>query len=326
MAELKTVFVIAITTARMIFPGLPATLGDGDAAGFDRASKSMIIEVMSDTRAHTQSVAEVTVPQGLKIGPKATLKVDLTQPPTESQPPIKADASAVKLMLKSYWGSHKEVPEDQPKVTQITSGLAASGQDSELTDYPRNSYAYWPGFDDKVVGKDSVAPGTYKLTTNYVNGTSVTLGSDQDFLAPIELLGLKKKLDLDKPINIKWKSIPNALGYVLHAFGGNEKATITWTSSARPDNVTAIDLRPVSRKELTQLLKKKRLLPPDATSCTIPAGIFKGSDSVMLTMTALGRDTIQRKDGIETQVIVRSTVSAPLYSTPWEIPSPAKGE
>ncbi len=326
MAELKTVFLIAITTARMVFPGLPATLGDSDAAGFDTASKSVMIDVMSDKKADAQSTAEVSVPAGLKVGGKVTLKVDLTQPPTESQPPAEADAGVFKMTLKSYWGSHSEIPKGQPKVTQITSGRVVAGEDSGLADYPQNSYAYWPGFGDKMVGKDSAAPGTYKLTTNYVGGTSVTLGTDQDFLAPIELIGLKKKPDLGKPIKIEWKNVPNALGYVLQAYGGNAQATITWTSSERPDKLTAIDFRPVSREELAGLVKKKLLLPPDATSCTIPAGIFKGSDSVMLTMTALGRDTIQRRDGIQTQVIVRSTVSAPLYSTPWVIPSPAEDE
>ena len=326
MAELNTVLVIAVTTARMIFPGVPATPGDSEGTALHMASRSVMIELMSEKRADAQSAAEVAVPEGLKVGSKVALKFDLTQPPTETQPPDKADANEVKLTLKSYWGSHSEVPKGQPSVTQVASRRSVASEGADPSDYPEKSYAYWPGFDDEALDRTATPPGKYTLTTNYVGGTSVTLDSDQSFLAPIELGGLKKNIDLDKPIAIKWKKVPNALGYVLRAIGGNAKETIIWTSASKPDKLTAVDLRPVSKEELTELLKKKLLLPSDATSCTIPAGIFKGSDSVMLTVTALGRDTIQRQDDIETQVVVRSTVSAPLYSTPWKIPSPAKGD
>jgi len=40
----------------------------------------------------------------------------------------------------------------------------------------------------------------------------------------------------------------------------------------------------------------------------------------MLVLTAFGKDSAQSKDGIDTQVIIRSSASYPLHSTPIKLP------
>ena len=306
IAELKTVFVIAISTARMVFPGIPAVTGPGNAPGVEPASKAMYMELMSGNKADAQSKAVVAVPEGLKIGESVELHVPLTEPAAEPESPDKTDGAVPQITQKSYWGCGEKVPAGQPKVEQMSDLRKALGV------YPEASYAYGLGPSDK----DSSAVGTYTLTTNYAGCTSITLDKEQDFLDPIELVGLAEKTDLDKPIKIEWKAVPNAVAYYLEAFGGSEKELMEWTSSAEPDQPVGFDSRLVREEDLKKLIEKKILLPAKATSCTIPAGIFKGSYSVILTLTALGKDKFRISDGIETHVVVRSTVSAPLYSKP----------
>ena len=320
--ELKTVFVIAISTARMVFPGIPAVTGPGDVPGVVPASKSMRITLMSGKKADAQSKAVVAVPEGLKIGESVGLHIDLTEPAAEPKSPDKTDGSVPKITLKSYCGCGEKITEGQPKVKQLsdsaTTESEASSSGKVKPVYPEASYAYWPGPGDKPVLKDSSAVGTYALTTNYVGCASVTFGEEQDFLGPVELVGLAENADLDKPIKIEWKTVSNAVAYYLEAFGGNEKESIDWISSAEPDQPAGFDSRLIKEEDLKKLIEKKVLLPADATSCTIPAGIFKGSYSVILTLMAVGKDKLQISDGIETHVIVRSAVSTPLFSKPME--------
>lgn len=62
----------------------------------------------------------------------------------------------------------------------------------------------------------------------------------------------------------------------------------------------------------TRTLTMNLRLPADATYCYVPAGIFKGMDSPMLSIVAVGKDKIQTRDGIETQVVVRSIATSML--------------
>ncbi len=208
------------------------------------------------------------------------------------------------------------MPQGQPKVS--VSGQTPPDPVPSAPALPNGSYAYWPGYNDQPLKSEASAVGTYTLDANYGGGASVTLGPEQEFLGTVHLVGLPKKFDLEKPIVVKWKSVPRALAYVLNAYGGSEKETITWTSSADRISAQGIENRPISASEITDLVNTKILLPPNATTCTIPAGIFRGSESVFLTVTAIGADKVETKDGVETRVLVRSTVSVPIAGTTYK--------
>jgi hypothetical protein len=123
---------------------------------------------------------------------------------------------------------------------------------------------------------------------------------------------MKGKIDLAEPIKLEWKPVPHATGYLLTAFAGNDKNTmVTWTSASDPNAMDVMN-RPLSKKEITKYIEDGILLPPDKTTCRIPAGIFKDVGQPMLMVTAFGTDKAQDKDGITTHVIVRSTATVML--------------
>lgn len=304
----------------MIFPGIPAQYGN-EIDPTPPAMRSVTVDVLSNAKYSNQSKGTVTVPEGLGVGKSVKLEIsplakDNAQSSDKDSQPKASDS---KIAVKSYWGSAESIAEGQPKIVEIST----APEDAQVSpDYV--SYAQWPSSVDesqmKPMTSRTNAAGTYSLTSNYCGKASVDVAPEQSFLAPIDLIGMDGKADLEKPIKIEWKKIPNAVGYLLMVYGGMAKNAVNWTSSTVSDPPAGLDYQVVKEKDLADYLNKKILLLPDTTSCTIPAGIFKGSDNVMLTMVALGKDIVKTKDGVETQVIVRSTTSVPLYTKPFELP------
>ncbi len=133
-------------------------------------------------------------------------------------------------------------------------------------------------------------------------------------MGSIEPDDLGSNIDLDKPVTIHWKAVPNAKAYLVTAYGGGNKNAMMWVSSANPEWVSGEDLasRAIPTQEMDKLVKDGILLPGTARSCTIPAKVFSGATGAMMIVTAFGRDVVQHKDDIETDVIVRSTATIPL--------------
>ena len=329
---LKTLLLITITTARMIFPGVPATAPlspkDKPTAVTNPASKSITMDLSGSQPVDSKSTADMVVPDGLKVGSAIKLWIDFTKPKTDSAPP---EGSSKKIgspnaRYLTYWGSGEKIADGQPKV--VASGAAASAPtaakeaeakpaESIAPKVPDVSYAYWPGYDSKPIADDATTAGAYALTTNYCGNATFTLGPQQNFLPAIELVNLPETFDFAKPIALEWKSVTNAVAYLLTAYGGSGGDSVMWTSATGPNPPTEIDHWAVPKEALDKYIEKGLLLPATATTATIPAGIFKGSTSAMLTVTALGADLIQTKDGIDIHTLVRSTISVPLVTKPY---------
>lgn len=310
----STIFIIALTTSRMIFPGVPAVLPVPDTPGVvsPPAARSITFDLLSSAGATYLSKAEVTVPEGLKVPNPVRLILDLERKSlTRSE---EEKDTSTRFVVKQYWGSAEEVPAGQPRV-YMSDELPPTKPSRSV---PDTSYAYWPSATSDPLPEGASAAGSYVLQTNYCGNTTVTLEPSEDFLAPVDLVGTPKKADLEKPVRITWKSVPRALGYLVSAHGGNPKESISWTSSSDPDVAESLEHRPLTREEIASLVEKRVLLPPYAVSCTIPAGIFKGSSSVFVSVTAFGPDRVHRQGDIETWIINRSTAGIPIFGTSYK--------
>lgn len=322
----KTVFIITVATYRMLFPGLPpvATAPGAEKPADPPAVRSINMELWSDQKPEPRARAEVSVPAGLKQDGSVALYIDPRWDPAASKSDAPKDSNGV--ITRSYWGCGETVQEGQPRVTAPDQKPAAEPGATDRFALPETSLAYWPDLSAKPLAADAAAAGAYALRSDYAGSASVTLAPEQNFLATLQLSGVRNKNDLSKPIKVSWKPVPNAVAYIAEAYGGSPKESIQWTSSADPSASAGITERPITRDEAAKLIETKVLLPANATTCIIPAGIFKGSRSVFLTVTAIGADTVQTKDGVETRVLVRSVVSAPLAGTPSYTPPPGAEE
>jgi len=310
VGTLKALFVITVSTSRFFFPGTPASFGTAENAK-PPAVKSLSLEIASNVAAPSGAKATVDVPQGLKTAAQLRLSVEPNLPK-----PVATNAPAV--TVAQYWGIGRKIGGDQPKLTKQTA------QSSLPEGFPDKSYAYWPPTNSKPLADDVDISGVYKFKTNYCGDAEVTLAKGQGLLDPIDITSADNEPDLTKPIVVKWKPVPNAVGYIFKAYGGTAGKSVTWTSSTKPELADTIDYRPVSKTDLDDYIKQGVLLPPYVITCTIPAGIFNGSSSVMLTMTAVGRDIVQTQGDTETWVVIRSTASVPLHSSAFPAPKPAE--
>ncbi len=304
----KTFFIISIITARVAFPGLAPTQGAKTDTGQAPASKYVSFDLFANRAPSAGSRASVYVPDALKLG-KMVRMIPGTAPEVPKPPKNPAD----KQIIKQYWGSSDAVAQGQP-IDGFGAGQIAGCYVGKNAGLPRKSYFYWPQGDEAENAKSESAQGMYRLNTTFAGIASANLASDQDFLQPFSLKPLPAKIDFEQPIKVEWDAVPNALGYLIIAVGGGGKETVVWSSSKTPNPPECANMEPYTAEEIKNMLDRGTLLAPTANSCTIPASVFKGSSTVMLTALALGNDSIIQAGAVETRVIVRSMVTIPLTS------------
>ncbi len=306
-------------------PGMPSIPGMRGMDKFNAPTRTLTMELTSPKKADKTSKAQCAIPEGLKLGPKVDLVIDLPEPAREGKPekPEKLEQSQKDFKLKTYWGCSETVPAGQPKVIS-SKEMNAAVQESmaknknyqaawkHALDTADGSRAHYPGNNAKDIAKESAAPGDYQLTTNYAGGTSITFGEPQNFLAPFEIISPTKKVDWEKGIRVEWKAVPHALAYYITAFSGNENEMITWTSSLDPNTGVDVSSRALPRATVDAYVKNGILIPAEKTFCYIPQGIFKDSKNATLMLVAVGADKTQEKDGIKTEVVVRSNATTML--------------
>lgn len=322
----KVLFVITITTARMFMPGMSglAKIPGMNIPDMNAPQRTLTMSLTSDQQPKEMYKAECAIPEGLKLGPKVDLRIDM---PTKSQsiegtPGEDSDetkSADTNMKIKTYWGCGESIAEGQPKVLDTKSMGLANQKAFKSGKMPKsmsrvldvdNTHGYWPYDDFKGIDKAATCPGEYDLTTNFCGNTIVFLKDNQDFLAAIDIVKPgSKSANSATAIEIEWKSVPNAKAFLLTAFASKDNEMVTWTSSSSPDVPMDLQYKAIKKADLDSYIGKGILLPGDATSCCIPAEIFKGMQSPMLMITAFGSDKVQEKSGIETNVIIRSTAS-----------------
>jgi hypothetical protein len=76
-AGLKTLFVISVLTTRMIMPGMPSMPAGMGVPDMNAPTKTLTMDLTSDKKVNAKSTAQCAVPEGLKLGPKVDLEIDL---------------------------------------------------------------------------------------------------------------------------------------------------------------------------------------------------------------------------------------------------------
>jgi hypothetical protein len=87
---------------------------------------------------------------------------------------------------------------------------------------------------------------------------------------------------------VKWQSIPTAIGYFATAVGQGDTQTdmIMWSSSEVQEMGHALmDYLPPT--EVQRLIRERIVMTPQTTECAVPAGIFK-NEGAMLNFIAYG--------------------------------------
>ncbi|MFN3683038.1 MAG: hypothetical protein ACK41F_03780 [Fimbriimonadaceae bacterium] len=289
-------------------PGMEIPEMPGMAFLPGKPQRSLEIRLWSPGVAPKDAFAFVAPPAGLGQGSRLDLKIVR---PSKGEDAEAADPDAAgpqkppDFTIKIYWGSSTKVREGQPKVFRFKdlglgqqAGLLRQWAQAQMAKgasswgRPDATLAHWPTGDKPVrIAPSAKLAGTFRLETNYAGQVDLEVPKELDFLAPIDLGSpdLSDKPDLTKAIELRWKPIPTLLGTHAMVFAMQGTNTlILWYAGEAWDEKTDADWDFLQMAEVRRLVEQKVLLKGDATSATVPEGIFQGTDFVMLRMTGYG--------------------------------------
>ena len=270
--------------------------------------RKLVVRLWSPGIAPDGAFAYLAPPAGLKQGNKLDLELYRPKPVKEGGAvtggPGEFNPDQIKdFSMKIYWGCSDTARPGQPKVIKWE-GLPADQKElmkkqaqemRERTSYfykPDWTTGYWPTAKQPgKIAKDASLVGSYSLTTSYTGNVSIDAPSNVDFLAPFDLTSpdLKESPPLDKAIGLAWKQIPNALGLHISVFGMEGKNTIVmWSCSEVQTDSAMADWDYLQMAQVREFVKQGVMLKGDATSCSVPAGIFKDCSMAFLKMIGYG--------------------------------------
>lgn len=283
---------------------LGGLFGGGAASGGNRFGNTQAmspgrwVDVTLYSRSNPQlTEAQQSVPAGF-MSPALRL-----QSPTETRgaPPDPGDERTVegeqerpKGRMLLYWGCGDSVRPGQPRVVDFATAspadLARFFQSRRATQ--RGTHAavgrpVWPSAaDTRVVPAQASLVGEHGFSGAGVpEGFRFQWPALQDLMQAIML----RQQDAGGVTQLGWDALPQARAYFISAMGARENnEMVIWTSSEQPDiGFGLIDYQ--TNPAVDRWLKEQVLLPPQATSCHVPKGVFTG-EGAMLRLIAYGNE------------------------------------
>ena len=307
------------TTQSMVVPGLDGGLPPGlDLNSLPPAARAQIegllgpkklleVRLWSPGAAPANAKANLDIPAALQLG--ETLPLDISRPeqrkPEATQAP-KEFRLADDFEIRLYWGCSESVAAGQPKVMNLSTLTGpereawkrAANQGAGYVEKPDWTQAVWPNAKQAQGGRPG-APnfggppkagslkGGYTLKTSYLGQAPFTV-TQADFLDAVVFTSPGKDINLKRAIPLAWKPIPTALGLHLFAVAMKDSKTlIMWSAGPNSGGTAAAPSFP-SMAEVKEMVEKGVFLRPEVGTCSIPAGIFDGTQAAMLQMIAYG--------------------------------------
>lgn len=272
--------------------GIGAFLPPGMAGG-----KRLRLALGSSQTASGEPRAAHAIPPAMAMGASLPLLTPVAQKGptggTDDEPPFERPKGRMLI----YWGCGEAVRAGQPVIvdfSKLDAQEAGRVFRSRAISRPtgpasgRNrTYGEWPNRESQqAVPAQSSLQGGHTVSGNYSPEIRFNVTDRHDFLAPLAFDPVTKSAA--GAFQVKWQSVPNALGYFATAMGQGENQTdvVMWSSSDSQEfGQVLMDYIPPA--EVQRLIREKVVMPSSTTSCSVPAGIFK-SDGAMLNMIAYG--------------------------------------
>ena len=241
------------------------------------------------------------IPAGLALGDSLPLVPPQEQPKGDLGTggyTGRNDGGQTKILI--YWGCGTEVRPGQPRVMAIDTRegkvkVSGSMQGRYVPDRDAKvdpQHALWPNpRSDKRVPDGASLVGDHRVVGDKVpESLKFALDQSEDFLPKI---ALSSSGDLASGTTWRWPTVSRARGYFLTAMGTRDDALVLWSSAETPDaGMGLVDYLP--NATVDRWIKEKVLLPPTATSCAMPKGIFADAGAHgggMLQMIAYGPES-----------------------------------
>ncbi|MCA2999259.1 MAG: hypothetical protein ING75_11720 [Rhodocyclaceae bacterium] len=252
-----------------------------------------------------RSLADATqmIPAAMNLGESLKLVAPIPEKPVPVGPvdekPYEPSYEKPKGKMSIYWGCGETIRPGQPRTLDaatariedfgkffVARGSTTKGARAEP------GHPAWPNKqDDRQVTDSASLVGQHSfIGTGLPESFKVSLGAPQDLMPPLQLSQRRNESGFD----LEWQSIPHARGYFIAVMGGKSDGSdsgeaIFWTSSELPDvGFGLLDYQ--SNTNIDKWIGEKVVLPPAATRCAVPKGIFPEGSGGMLRMIAYGSD------------------------------------
>ncbi|MCC6829545.1 MAG: hypothetical protein IT550_15090 [Novosphingobium sp.] len=201
--------------------------------------------------------------------------------------------------LLIYWGCGEHAPKGQPVVidfARVAAGHVPPGvfsstvvRDWGPTIGNSRTFGRWPAEDGKFVKSDSSLIGPHRIAANYAPEISFTLARDFMRALSVNTSSLPSGASM-----VRWGGIPDATGYYVMLFGGKQgqgdqmRDMVMWSSSASRQFGGGLSDW-ISPGQVAALVRDRTVLPPSATSCTVPAEVIRDAPDFRFgTLNAYG--------------------------------------
>ena len=266
----------------------------GGRSGGNSVAHTLLLRLGSTLAATGAPQADHFMPAGMQLGPS----VPLVTPTPSSSPQTPGEYRRPKGRLLVFWGCGAHAGPGQPVVFDFAK--IADGQ------YPPNlftssvpvepgptfsnsrTYGEWPNAKGtKATRSSSSLIGDHRIAGNY--SPEIKFALDQDFMGALQARGADQA---DGSVMLSWGSVPQATGYYAMLFGakdaGNESADMVWwvSSSSRQIGGGLTDWLPPAT--VARLIVNKTVMPPEQTSCQIPAEVKAATQFQMTQLYAYG--------------------------------------
>lgn len=298
-------------------PTYPTTRGTGGLTG-------QYLDIALHNALKPGVEAQQLIPGGLNLGKSLTLiPIEPTTPGKGESGPAKVPD--VEMKISEYWGCGAAVRPGQPKVAtfklkggnkafdakngmqgmdvqatgSLSKGLYVPDRDIDL----KPGYVYWPNRKHgKQVPSGARLAGEHKVSGDGIPASmQFQVEQAADFMPK---LALRTQGEATAAVGLSWPSVDRARAYFIsgmhmQVLGENSYALTIWSSADVPGAGNELHAY-LSGGFVDKWLKQKVLLPPTATGCTIPKGIFAGGSNMegeqmtmpgMLMMTAYGPES-----------------------------------
>jgi hypothetical protein len=267
------------------------------------AQHSLVLQLGSSRAPTGAPEAEHLPPAGLGAGDSLPLVTPQNAPPAqrvEEEPSAPPQYQKPHGKMLIFWGCGEHARPGQPVVIdfakvgegQIPPGLDALTHGFGVTPMQppsptRNrTYGEWPNQQARTsVPSEGSLVGQHTVRGDYSPEINFTLGPDQDFLGPLQLV--TNAVAPSGAGQLAWNPVPYAQGYLATAMGGGQDVVVLWSSSEIQVSAFAAP-EYLSNHEIARLVASHGLMDPRTTSCAVPMEAVQAAPHALVQLSAYG--------------------------------------
>jgi hypothetical protein len=260
---------------------------------------NLTLQLGSGRRPAGEPNAEHLPPVGLQAGPSLPLVTpQAVVTPRGPTGPYQMPTERPRGRMLIYWGCGEHARAGQPYIIDFAT-MSAGRVPPAFANSPFRpmtppasgtsaTYGEWPNQRSQTrVPANGSLVGAHIVRGNYTPDINFTLGTGQDFLAPVVLTANSAAASGSVPLI--WQPVPGSKAWLAMTAGAAQNGDfVLWTSSETQVAMMGMGMDYLTEGDIARLVQQRVLMPATADRCTVPAEVARAAPQSMLTLNAFG--------------------------------------